>query len=58
MLEEACRLHTNGQREADVTIQTCWDADRLDLLRVGTHPVTGIVVHGDCPRPRGDCLGE
>ncbi len=38
MLEEACRLHTNGLRDADVTIQTCWDADRLDLLRVGTHP--------------------
>ena len=38
MLEEACRLHTDGQREADVTIQTCWDADRLDLLRVGTYP--------------------
>jgi uncharacterized protein len=37
-LEEACRLHTNGLREADVTIQTCWDADRLDLYRVGTHP--------------------
>jgi uncharacterized protein len=38
MLEEACRLHTDGQQEADVTIQTCWDADRLDLLRVGTYP--------------------
>jgi len=33
MLEEACRLHTNGLREADVTIQSCWDAGRLDLLR-------------------------
>jgi uncharacterized protein len=22
----------------DVTIQTCWDADRLDLGRVGTKP--------------------
>ena len=22
--------------EADVTVQTCWDADRLDLGRVGT----------------------
>lgn len=43
MLEEACRLHTNGLREADVTIQTCWDADRLDLLRVGTLPVAELL---------------
>lgn len=43
MLEEACRLHTNGLREADVTIQTCWDADRLDLFRVGTPPVAELL---------------
>jgi uncharacterized protein len=24
--------------DADITIQTCWDADRLDLGRVGTTP--------------------
>jgi uncharacterized protein len=38
MLDEACRFHTDGLRDADVTVQTCWDADRLDLLRVGTYP--------------------
>lgn len=34
----ACRLHTAGLIEADVTVQTCWDADRLDLGRVGIRP--------------------
>lgn len=34
LLEEACRLHTDGLTEADPTIQTCWDSDRLDLGRV------------------------
>ncbi|MBN2554336.1 MAG: hypothetical protein JXA97_00230 [Anaerolineales bacterium] len=34
-LLEACRLHTDGFLQANDTIQTCWDADRLDLPRVG-----------------------
>jgi len=34
----ACRHHTDGMTEADITIQTCWDADRLDLGRVGIRP--------------------
>jgi uncharacterized protein len=38
LLYEACRLHTDGLTEGDVTLQTCWDADRLDLGRVGTMP--------------------
>jgi uncharacterized protein len=38
LLYAACCLHTAGHREADVTIQTCWDADRLDLGRVGMMP--------------------
>lgn len=38
LLFEACRLHTDGQTQADVTLQTCWDADRLDLGRVGISP--------------------
>lgn len=35
---EACRLHTDGLTDADPTIQACWDADRLDLGRVGITP--------------------
>ena len=38
LLYTACELHTSGQTESDVTIQTCWDADRLDLGRVGITP--------------------
>jgi uncharacterized protein len=34
----ACHLHTDGHTEGDVTLQTCWDADRLDLGRVGIIP--------------------
>ncbi len=38
LLELACREHTAGQTDADLTVQTCWDADRLDLGRVGIRP--------------------
>ena len=38
LLYEACAGHTDGLTEADITIQTCWDADRLDLGRVGICP--------------------
>lgn len=38
LLEWACRDHSIGEVEADVTVQTCWDADRLDLGRVGKRP--------------------
>jgi uncharacterized protein len=38
LLYEACAHHTDGLVEADITIQTCWDADRLDLGRVGMVP--------------------
>jgi uncharacterized protein len=38
LLMEACRGHSDGQLVADVTVMTCWDADRLDLGRVGIRP--------------------
>ncbi len=38
LLRAACTDHTKGLIEADITIQTCWDADRLDLGRVGIVP--------------------
>jgi uncharacterized protein len=37
-LAHAIRHHSDGGIHADVTIQTCWDADRLDLGRVGIRP--------------------
>jgi len=30
--------HSDGQLSDDATVQTCWDADRLDLGRVGIVP--------------------
>lgn len=38
LLDRACRMHTAGRTDADVTVQTCWDSDRLDLLRAGIYP--------------------
>lgn len=38
LLVRACRYHSDGLREGDVTLRTCWDADRLDLGRVGIRP--------------------
>jgi len=35
---KACEDHTLGLTDANATIQTCWDADRLDLMRVGILP--------------------
>lgn len=35
LLCRACEGHTDGGTDADLAIQVCWDADRLDLARVG-----------------------
>jgi len=40
-IEKLCHamtFHSDGSIHADPTIQTCWDADRLDLGRVGKKP--------------------
>jgi uncharacterized protein len=47
----ACAHHTEGLLEADVTIQTCWDADRLDLGRVGIEPEPGRLCTEAARRP-------
>jgi len=39
LLTDACARHSDGHLAADVTVQTCWDADRLDLPRVGIQPL-------------------
>lgn len=38
VLYHACAYHTDGSIDGDVTVCTCWDADRLDLFRVGIQP--------------------
>jgi uncharacterized protein len=43
LLYEACGAHSDGLIEGDITIQTCWDADRLDLGRVGMIPAPKLL---------------
>ena len=38
LLVAACDGHSDGHAEGDITVLTCWDADRLDLGRVGIMP--------------------
>ena len=38
LLCTACHLHTQSKTHANATVQTCFDADRLDLARVGKIP--------------------
>jgi uncharacterized protein len=38
LLAYACTHHSDGLLRADPTVQVCWDADRLDLGRVGYRP--------------------
>ncbi|NNJ27025.1 hypothetical protein [Alienimonas chondri] len=37
-LIEACHRHTDVRHSPAPTIQCCWDADRLDLTRIGVRP--------------------
>lgn len=38
LLYHACARHTDGLTTGDLTVQICWDADRLDLGRVDITP--------------------
>lgn len=38
LLAYACEHHTDGKTGGDITVQTCWDADRLDLWRASIWP--------------------
>lgn len=38
LLGYACTHHSDGLTLGDITVQTCWDADRLDLGRIGIRP--------------------
>ncbi len=38
LLTNAIYFHSDGYTDGDPTIITCWDADRLDLGRVGIYP--------------------
>lgn len=38
LLTDACRGHELGGTSGNPTVGSCWDADRLDLVRVGVIP--------------------
>lgn len=38
LLQYACTWHTDEVMHDNITVQCCWDADRLDLGRVGMTP--------------------
>ncbi len=47
----ACAGHTHERTHPDVTVQTCWDADRLDLGRVGITPDPHYLSTAPAKRP-------
>jgi uncharacterized protein len=56
LLAYACHEHTNGLVSDDPTVGACWDADRLDLPRVGVRPrpelfSTDVARQGPAPSP-------
>ena len=49
LLYMACRDHTEGGNSPEnITVGTCWDADRLDLWRVGIAPDINRLCNRDC----------
>ena len=42
-LVSACALHEHGQVSEDPTIGCCWDADRLELARLGRRPIASLL---------------
>lgn len=51
LLHRACAGHTHERTHSDVTIRTCWDADRLDLGRVGITPHRSLLCTEVAQRP-------
>lgn len=43
LLRYACNEHTSGATTDDPTVGACWDADRLNLWRVGMRPDPGLM---------------
>lgn len=51
LLRFACEFHEKGKVSDDPTIGTCWDADRLDLGRVGIRPLPRLLSTARAKRP-------
>ncbi len=43
LLTTACSLHTSAQNHENITVQACFDSDRLDLGRVGNYPIPDLL---------------
>ncbi len=52
LLTAACNEHSDGHTKADITVMTCWDADRLDIGRVGSRPQRRYLCTEFAKRPR------
>ena len=50
-LRKACAGHTHELTHPDITIQTCWDADRLDLQRVFVTPHPSRLCTDEAKKP-------
>ena len=48
LLTKALKYHSDGYKEADITVQVCWDADRLDLGPCGHQACTSQALYGVC----------
>jgi uncharacterized protein len=48
---EAMRLHSDGHTEGDAAVRACWDADRLDLWRVGIQPAAKYLCTPHAKKP-------
>ena len=44
LLIEAIKSHTGGTEATNITVATCWDADRLDLGRIDIVPDSGYLL--------------
>jgi uncharacterized protein len=53
----ACQIHTDGTTSTDATVGVCFDADRLDLGRVGIEPDSELM-STDAGRKRARALGR
>ncbi|NIS81553.1 MAG: hypothetical protein GTO14_15425 [Anaerolineales bacterium] len=51
LLYRACANHTKGLQEDDATVQTCYDADRLDLARASIYPSPDRLCTGAAKKP-------
>ena len=51
LLYTACAHHTDGMTAGEITVITCWDADRLDLARSGIIPAPSRLCTADAKNP-------